>query len=706
MTPRLHTALALLTTLFCISASAQDTTNQGTEFWVGYGHHWSMDPAAGNTQEMTLYISTGSQPAVVTVTIDSSGTTPAVASTWWTRTFNIPANTAIDIQTSGSTIPKSGGYDARLYSDAYPFGNSSVGIFRQKAIHIQSNVPVVAYAHIYSSTSSGATMLVPVEAWGGTYTAANSNQSYNSNPTATFSWLYVIAKYDNTVIEITPSVKTRAQNLTGLQPGVTKTITLMRGQIYQVAGANLGSDADGNGGTNNAGYELTGTKVNSVLSPTGYIHPIGVFSGSSRTLNIMSCGSAGGDNDMQQHFPRQALGKIYVTAPTMQYSTTPSAAYTMMNAYKVVVTDPATVVTRNGVPLTSLVNNSYYTFESSTADVIEADQPILVAQFMGGGPCTGGVSYGDPEMFYLNPVSQAINSATFYRTSNQQIYYNYLILTLPTTGLASLAIDGSSVFDYTYAHPNMPGYTVVLKRWAAAAAQVSVQSTVAFTGLTYGMGPAESYGYSLGTRLNAVNARDASVLPPGFTGSVFPLTLIDFAARKNNSDVILTWKTANEKDVDRFELERSPNGTEFNRIAALQPQLTSSAAYQYNDKEVLRTFASSSSIFYRLKMIDKDGKFKYSSILSVRPGKNSTFQVQAAPNPFTDKLALQVHAETAGAAKIVLRSIAGTVMESISKYLQAGSTAIEIRSAAALPKGVYILEVEMNGTKQYCKVVK
>jgi hypothetical protein len=105
-------------------------------------------------------------------------------------------------------------------------------------------------------------------------------------------------------------------------------------------------------------------------------------------------------------------------------------------------------------------------------------------------------------------------------------------------------------------------------------------------------------------------------------------------------------------------------------------------------------------------MIDKDGKFKYSSILSVRPGKNSTFQVQAAPNPFTDKLALQVHAETAGAAKIVLRSIAGTVMESISKYLQAGSTAIEIRSAAALPKGVYILEVEMNGTKQYCKVVK
>lgn len=692
---RLRLLLANLFMFLCCFTQilAQDTTNRGTEFWVGYGHHQAME-SGSNSQEMTIYISTGSQAAVVTLTLDSSGSTPASSATWWQKIINVPANTVINVQTAGAGIPKSGSYDARLYSPAAPAGSYSAGLFRGKAIRIQSNVPVAAYAHIYSTTSSGATMLLPVEAWGGLYYSANSTQQYAADA---FSWMYIIARYDNTVIQVTPTVKTRGQDVTGLQPGVTKTITLMKGQIYQVMGANINSDVNGNGGSGAVAYELTGTRVQSVSSPTGYTHPIAVFSGSSRTSNPMSCGGSSGDNDMQQHFPRQALGKLYLTAPTSQSS---AASAFMTNGYKIVVGDPATIVTRNGVALTGLINNSYYQFESNAAERIEADQPVLLAQFMGSGGCNG--SLGDPEMFYISPLSQAINSATFYRNTRDAISINYLTLIIPTAGLATLTIDGSASYDHSYAHPQLAGYTVVVKKWAAAQAACVVESASPFTGITYGLGSVESYGYNIGTKLSAVNARDASVLPSGFTGEVFPVTLLGFTATKTNNDVLLKWNTANEINLDRFELQRSLNGASFSAIGAVQASASAgSASYSLVDKDALQS--SPRALFYRLKMIDKDGSYSYSGVVIVR-ASGVGVQLQASPNPFTNQLSIQVQTEKAGMAQLTLRDLSGKIIESRALFMHPGSSMVPFSNVSMLPKGIYLLELELNGEKLYQKL--
>ncbi len=669
--------------------SAQDTTNTGQEFWVGYGHHQFME-SGSNSQNMTLYIATGAQPANVVIRVHGTGDV---------RMFVIPANTVKDIETGSGPIgpiPKTGSFDARLFSPAPPAGSGSSGLFTNKAVQVVSDVPVVVYAHIYGSTSSGATMLLPVESWGGLYVSSNSKQSYASN---SFSWMYVIAKYDNTLIEITPAVKTRAQNLTGLQPGVVKTITLMKGQIYQVMGANLLSDADGNGGTSPDGYELTGTKVRSITSPTGYIHPIAVFSGSSRTSNPSACGSGGGDNDMQQHFPRQALGKIYLTTP-FSGSTTPSSFST--SKFKVLVFDPTTVVTRNGTVLTGLQPNNFYEFESNTPDRIESDQPILVTQFMTGGSCSAGGSLGDPDMVYLSPLSQGVNSARFYRNTKENITVNYLSIIVPTTAVASTTIDGSNIFDHTLIHPQDPTYTILVKRWTASQAQAFVQSTGAFVGTTYGLGSVESYAYNVGTKTNAVNARDASVLPPGFTG-VLPVTLTDFNATKNGDDVLLKWNSSHEINFDRFEVERSLDGREFSKFITTFPK--SSGIYDAVDMSAVKIYGAH-AIFYRLKMIDKDGKFNYSSIVSIKNEKLESLQISVMPNPFVDKINIQVQSETFGIAKINIRDITGKLLESRSKYLAAGNTSIEINSLNNLQKGIYIIDIEMNGIKQYVKAVK
>ncbi|MBV7530282.1 PKD domain-containing protein [Chitinophaga sp. sic0106] len=457
-----------------IKSSAQNRSNKGKEFWVGYGLHQFMEPGQNNSQEMVLYLS-AEQAATVTV---SYGPT-------YSKTYNIPAGAVI----ATDLIQKSGTNDVRLYSPPPLFGGTGgEGVFAQKAIHIVSNVPIVAYAHIYGSTSSGATMLMPVETWGYSYISCNSMQNYGTN---CFSYMFVIAKENNTVVEITPSVLTRNDR----PAGVPFTVTLNKGEIYQVVGR-ITSGSIGN--------ELTGTTVKTVANSSGECYPVAVFSGSSRTA--ISCtlnGSGSGDNIIQQIFGYETWGKRYLTAPN---SPDNNAAGKMTNLYRVVVKDPTTVVKRNGVALTGLQRNSFYEYTSNTGDYIESDKPVLVAQYMSSSGACGNSGLGDPEMVYISPIEQAIKYVGFYRNTMESISVNYLTLIIPTGGIPSLRIDGSNTFDHVYAHPNMPGYSIVIKRWGRTVGQSIASSDSAFVGTVYGLGSAESYAYNAGTLVNNLNA--------------------------------------------------------------------------------------------------------------------------------------------------------------------------------------------------------
>jgi trimeric autotransporter adhesin len=442
-----------------------DTSNMGTRFWVGYGHNQLF---SGNSQEMVLYLGGSATPATVTVRINGTN---------WIRTYNIPANTIIP----SNLIPKSGLFDARLINDGWS----------ERGISITSNVPIVAYAHGYGSASSGASMLMPVGVYGYEYYSTNFRQNYAAD---CYSWFYVVADRNNTKIEITPSNPTRD----GRPANVSFIVTLNKGEVYQVLGAIQ---------TGSRGFDMTGSRAKAIQNSEGKCHPFAFFSGSSRTA--IYCGgqesTGNGDYINQQNFPSQAWGKRYLVAPTSNSS---AANSFHQNIFRVVVKDPTTIVQRNGVTLTGLVNNRFYEFDSQTADYITADKPVMVAQYMASSSsnCTNVAGNGDPEMIYVSPIEQGIKSVVLYRNTQQAITTNDVQVIIPTGGVASLLIDGSNTFTHTYPHPSLPGFTVVIRRFTAAATQTTVKSDSAFTLITYGMGSVESYGYNGGTLVKNLNA--------------------------------------------------------------------------------------------------------------------------------------------------------------------------------------------------------
>ncbi|BAV08705.1 CHU large protein [Filimonas lacunae] len=414
---------------------------------------------------MVLYL-TADEPAVVEVSIP--GTT-------YRKVYNVPANTSLPTE----PLPKSGAEDCRITDE---------GLFT-KNVHIVSNVPVVVFEHTYGNFSSGGSMLLPVEVYGYTYFAQNTRQL---KADGFYSWFYIVASEDNTTVSITPKLKTK----NGHDARQAFTVNLKKGEIYNVMAEN------------NAGTDMSGSKIQSLPGSDGNCHRIAVFSGSSRTglevdQNIL--GGGGSDFMMVQGFPVSAWGSKYLTAPT---STTLGAANVKQNGYRVYVRDPNTTVKRNGVTLTGLQQTSYYEFKSATADYITADQPISVSQFIFSQDVVGRQAGddGDPEMFYLTPLEQAIDHVIFYSNQTENIEKNFLTLIIPESGMASLLLDGSNSFDASYPHPNLSGYRVVVKELPITPMQHSIISDTLFTAITYGLGNYESYGYNAGAYVSNLAA--------------------------------------------------------------------------------------------------------------------------------------------------------------------------------------------------------
>ena len=109
---------------------------------------------------------------------------------------------------------------------------------------------------------------------------------------------------------------------------------------------------------------------------------------------------------------------------------------------------------------------------------------------------------------------------------------------------------------------------------------------------------------------------------------VLPLTLLSFEANKQNEQHWLNWQTSNEINVKEFIIERSSDGIIFNAIGNLLAANTAGVhTYSYKDVSPLK-----GKNFYRLKMIDLDGKFSYSPIKLLQIDKALSIHIETNPS--------------------------------------------------------------------------
>lgn len=156
-----------------------------------------------------------------------------------------------------------------------------------------------------------------------------------------------------------------------------------------------------------------------------------------------------------------------------------------------------------------------------------------------------------------------------------------------------------------------------------------------------------------------------------------PVSLTDFTAEATGKTTSLRWSTAVETESDFFDVERSNDGQTFDRIGSLAAagESTDLRDYAFTDAAPL-----SGANYYRLRMVDLDGRVAFSDVRRVDFAAERALVV--FPNPVSQRLMLSQR--LSGEAAIYRAD--GQLL----RRVEAGATSVDVTQLAA---GQYFLRV-------------
>lgn len=190
--------------------------------------------------------------------------------------------------------------------------------------------------------------------------------------------------------------------------------------------------------------------------------------------------------------------------------------------------------------------------------------------------------------------------------------------------------------------------------------------------------------------------------------SALPVQLLSFEATRVNNDVKLNWLTASEKNNSHFVLERAEDGINFTPIhqVAGKGNTNQITAYAHTDKDVF-TQTTAPVIFYRLKQVDKNGKYTYHNVVSVENNRASVeLQLNVFPNPFGKNLTADVVTNQGGNMQVDVFDMQGRKVSSEIITVEPGNSSVQLLKNTELTAGVYFMEVLLNNNLQRIKLVK
>lgn len=174
--------------------------------------------------------------------------------------------------------------------------------------------------------------------------------------------------------------------------------------------------------------------------------------------------------------------------------------------------------------------------------------------------------------------------------------------------------------------------------------------------------------------------------------STLPVTLTDFKAQyEANGKTILRWTTETEQNNDRFEIQRSVDGQNYNTIGTVAGSGTTSntLTYVYIDQGVDALGAE--VVYYRLRQVDIDERSELSQVVIVRPRINTGAKLRVWPNPSDGRFHVQLNNTPAGPVKATLFNTNGKVV--MSTTLRNTTNEINLSGKSA---GTYFIRLEDN----------
>ena len=391
--------------------------------------------------------------------------------TGWLTSFTVVPGVITNIY-----IPQSEAYDG-LASDS----------IINKALHITTTDSISLYASNFKAFTYDLTNVLPTPSLGSNYVI----QTYED-----YSEFSIVAVEDNTTVDIT-----LAENSISHTAGRLFSVTLNAGQCYQVQASRNFLNVDFSGSTISA----NGNKKIAVFAGSHYAH--------------IPVGYEGADHVLEQMMPTSVWGREFVITNSMLRTN---------DKIRVTALNDNCQVRKDGVLLTTL--NARQTYEFEIIDTIpvaylETSGPASVFLYFTGSRYGG--ENGDPSMVIINPIHQKMYDVTFSTFHSGTIDYHYINVITKTANVPNMMLDGNSIsseFSMVPSQPNLSYARIAINHGAHTLSNISSNEEKGFIAHVYGLGPWESYSYSVGTMVIVepippkliVNGLNADDYPEGF----------------------------------------------------------------------------------------------------------------------------------------------------------------------------------------------
>ncbi len=183
---------------------------------------------------------------------------------------------------------------------------------------------------------------------------------------------------------------------------------------------------------------------------------------------------------------------------------------------------------------------------------------------------------------------------------------------------------------------------------------------------------------------------------------ILPVELLSFTGYHDGQNNVLNWITASEKNVEQFIVEKSIDGESYSAIGIVGANGNSIIPqdYKYYDSEFTQ-----GNNYYRLKIVDTDGKFEYSNIIIIDVNKTQlddspTQVISVYPNPTENKTNVEMYVnESKATFHIKVVNLLGQIMTTDLKTFSKGLNKFEI-DASNYAQGAYVISIVNKATSE------
>ena len=282
----------------------------------------------------------------------------------------------------------------------------------------------------------------------------------------------------------------------------------------------------------------------------------------------------------------------------------------------------------------------------------------------------------------IAPVTSNVTNANMANTNSQ-------------TAISALnGTDDESVVSYTVATiPSAAAGVLYYNNGASYVAVIAGQVLTTAQAASLKFDPLPTFTGNATFTYTATDNRGLVSNTSTFTIPILtalPVTLTNFAASWINNIVALNWTTEQELNSDKFIVEKSTDGSNWQVLNIVAASGNSMTLKKYTTTDEHPNTVN----YYRLKQVDINGIYVYSKVIRMNAEGTVNAAIRVFPNPAVANATVSVTSTGNQAVKIKVYNNSGILMKELARQLIIGTNNIDIPGVNTLSGGLYIVTVE------------